>query len=177
MNKFENDQQRLQSLAANVRRLMEAANLSIRDVSKGAKVPRSTLSHVLQQQHVPTFGHVCRLAEFFHKSVEELTAAVPMQNGTPNPNGETLTATGQARYNSGTMSTTLLAPKAKTIGQRIAQKRRELDMSQGDLAEKAKVRQATISDIETGRQHPTRATQFILAMALGIDPREISPTV
>ena len=81
MNKFENDQQRLQHLAANVRRLMEAANLSIRDVSKGAKVPRSTLSHVLQQQHVPTFGHVCRLAEFFKTSVEALTAAEPMQNG------------------------------------------------------------------------------------------------
>ena len=43
-----------------------------------------------------------------------------------NPNGETLTATGQARYNSGTMSTTLLAPKPETIGRKIAEKRREL---------------------------------------------------
>ena len=95
----------------------------------------------------------------------------------PNPQAETLTGNGQDRYNADNMSTTLLAPKPETIGRKIAEKRRELDMSQGDLAEKAKVRQATISDIETGRQHPTRATQFILAMALGIDPREISPTV
>ena len=137
MNKFENDQQRLQHLAANVRRLMEAANLSIRDVSKGAKVPRSTLSHVLQQQHVPTFGHVCRLAEFFKTSVEALTAAEPMQNGTPNPKAQTLTANGQDGYNPG-MSSAALQPEIPVgIGRKIAQKRLEKGMLQGVLARRS----------------------------------------
>jgi transcriptional regulator with XRE-family HTH domain len=173
MNKFENDQQRLQSLAANVRRLMEAANLSIRDVSKGAKVPRSTLSHVLQQQHVPTFGHVCRLAEFFQTTVEALTAAVPMQNGTPNPKAQTLTANGQDGYNPDNMSTTLLAPPAKPIGRKIAEKRHSESLSQVALAQEAGISQVALSLIETGRSQPRPTTLRRIAAALGISAREL----
>ena len=158
MNKFENDQQRLQHLAANVRRLMEAANLSIRDVSKGAKVPRSTLSHVLQQQHVPTFGHVCRLAEFFKTSVEALTAAEPMQNGTPNPKAQTLTANGQDRYNPGMSSRTLQPEIPVGIGRKIAQKRLEKGMLQGVLARQWGSRKPPFVGSRRGKPSPVLST-------------------
>lgn len=67
------------------------------------------------------------------------------------------------------MSTTLLAPKPETIGRKIAEKRRELDMSQGDLAREVGLTQAALCRIEKGHAAPRRTTMRCLAIALKLD--------
>ena len=87
-------------------------------------------------------------------------------------NGQTLTATSADGYNPDSMSTATLQ---HDFGQTVRHIREEKGLSQQELAERARIRQATISDIETGRQRPTRATRSILAMALGVNLAELSP--
>ncbi len=71
-----------------------------------------------------------------------------------NPPGQTLTGNGQDRYNADNMSTTLLAPKPETIGRKIADRRRELGLSQEELAEGTGLARATINRFEKGHREP-----------------------
>ncbi len=52
----------------------------------------------------------------------------------------------------------------------IRRARKELGLSQGDVAVLAGTRQATISDIETGRQRPGDELLGRIAVVLGVDP-------
>ena len=53
--------------------------------------------------------------------------------------------------------------------------RRSLGLTMADLAAKAGVRVASISDIENGRIDPRYSTVKTLATALGLDPDDIMP--
>jgi len=55
---------------------------------------------------------------------------------------------------------------AETLGQRVRRRRRELHLSQTDLAELANVNQGYISEIERDRRNPSRRTIRALAVAL-----------
>ena len=57
--------------------------------------------------------------------------------------------------------------KYKTIGLNIMYYRRALSLTQSELAEKAKMSRARVSDIECGFN---MESIFLLAQALGVDP-------
>ena len=149
------DRRRLENLAAHVRREMQAAGLSLRQVARGAKVPSSTLSRLLRLEGVPTLGDVLRLAEFFGKPVEEMTSSPQAANGRPKSNGQTLTADREDGYNPGSMSPAKVRPKRPTIGQKIANRRRELNLSQEQLAEGTGLTRVTINRFENGHREPS----------------------
>lgn len=50
---------------------------------------------------------------------------------------------------------------------RVAERRKELGMTQAELAQKAKVGQHTISDIETGRHIPKVDVAILICRVLG----------
>ena len=55
-----------------------------------------------------------------------------------------------------------------TVGDRIKERRKQLGLSQKELADKAGLRQATISAAETGKNNPSSETIQVIAQALGI---------
>ena len=59
--------------------------------------------------------------------------------------------------------------KYKTIGLNIMYYRRALSLTQSELAEKAQMSRARVSDIECGKG-PFMESIFLLAQALGVDP-------
>jgi DNA-binding XRE family transcriptional regulator len=63
----------------------------------------------------------------------------------------------------------------KQVGQRIKQRRKNLGMSQDDLAEKAGIPQSHVSRLERGVHAATDATIERVAKALGVEPGDIDP--
>jgi transcriptional regulator with XRE-family HTH domain len=57
---------------------------------------------------------------------------------------------------------------AKTIGDRVKERRTILKLSQTELAEKTDCHQADISDLERGKLHPRIDTIRKIATALGL---------
>ena len=62
---------------------------------------------------------------------------------------------------------------AVRIGRRIRDLRKERNLHQEQLAEKAKLAGNTVSRIEAGRYRPSVLTTVKIAKALGVDPGEI----
>jgi transcriptional regulator with XRE-family HTH domain len=60
-----------------------------------------------------------------------------------------------------------------TIGQRVKELRLSLNMSQIELAEKAKIQQPLISKMERGRGNPTVDSLVKIATALGVDLKQL----
>jgi transcriptional regulator with XRE-family HTH domain len=56
-----------------------------------------------------------------------------------------------------------------SLGERIRQKRESIEMSQGELAASVGISQKSLSQIETGKTMPRRATLAAIAGALGVD--------
>ena len=193
------DQRRLESLAANVARLMAAADLSLRDLSKEARVPRATLSRLLRAEGVPTLGHVCRLAEFFGRSVEELTRrggdaetrgrengergrrgeGETRGHGDAEPQGGELTPGKANGYNPGKMITAEARDQKpeiqdETLGEKIRRIRKEQGLTLVELAEKVGITHPALSQIEHDQYTPRPRTLTCIALALGIGVGELS---
>jgi transcriptional regulator with XRE-family HTH domain len=60
-----------------------------------------------------------------------------------------------------------------TLGRNVRKLRLSLGMTQSDLADRAEIRQALISDIERGETNATLDSVVRIAMALGIEPAEL----
>ena len=63
---------------------------------------------------------------------------------------------------------TIQARRRQTLGDRIKRRRQELELTQIELAQSAKITQGFLSSIEGGRRHPGPQTLRVLADALGI---------
>jgi len=74
-------------------------------------------------------------------------------------------------------STEKLAKWKQGIGERIKGLRTAKNMRQEDLAKAASLPQSHISRLETGQHSPSHKTVLALALALGVDVREIDPAV
>ena len=61
----------------------------------------------------------------------------------------------------------------KVNGDRLRERREELMLSQRELASMVGSTQATVSALETGARHALPRTVRALAVALGVEPREI----
>lgn len=59
---------------------------------------------------------------------------------------------------------------AETMGQRILRQRKQLGLSQMELARQAHINQGYLSEIERGRRRPKRAVIDALAVSLGLPP-------
>ncbi len=80
-------------------------------------------------------------------------------------------------YNHGRHSFTILPNLNVLVGERIADRRNELEMSQRELSRTSKIPQAEISKIEAGKGNPTVSTLQRIANALQINPCELLLTV
>ena len=60
-----------------------------------------------------------------------------------------------------------------TLGRNVRKLRLSLGMTQSDLADRAEIRPALISDIERGETNATLDSVVRIAMALGIEPAEL----
>jgi DNA-binding XRE family transcriptional regulator len=89
---------------------------------------------------------------------------------------EELTAACEDRYNKGTMGTTLLAPNPETIGRKIAERRRELGLSQEELAEGTGLARATINRFEKGHREPSIRNASRIAAFLRIRTAHLLPS-
>ena len=63
----------------------------------------------------------------------------------------------------------------KNLGQRIANRRKELSLTQESLADKTDLTRASIANIEVGRQHITIPSLYQIADALDCDPISLVP--
>ena len=59
------------------------------------------------------------------------------------------------------------------IGQRIKRIRKKLDITQEQLATSASIKQATLSQIESGRNLPSIESLVVIAKALGVEPSDL----
>lgn len=59
------------------------------------------------------------------------------------------------------------------IGQRIKRIRKKLDITQEQLATSASIKQATLSQIENGRNIPSIESLFSISKALGVEPSDL----
>ena len=66
----------------------------------------------------------------------------------------------------------LTGEEASVLGHGLRRERRHAGMTQAQLAERAGIDRATISQIENGRVHPRSDTLLRLAKVLGINPSE-----
>jgi DNA-binding XRE family transcriptional regulator len=62
------------------------------------------------------------------------------------------------------------------IGRKVAEARLKLNLSQKQVAERAKVDQADVSRIENGSANPTLHTLVAVAEAVGLSPDLVSQT-
>ena len=60
-----------------------------------------------------------------------------------------------------------------TLGRNVRKLRLSLGMTQSNLADRAEIRPALISDIERGETNATLDSVVRIAMALGIEPAEL----
>jgi len=68
----------------------------------------------------------------------------------------------------------------RVIGRQIAEARdrfRPETLSQSDLAERVGLARGSIANIERGRQHPPIETLYRIADALGVEPRQLLPSI
>lgn len=70
----------------------------------------------------------------------------------------------------------LTSPSAQAVGDRIRAARQGAQLSQGDLAQKLGVKQATISSWETGTRSPGLDDLFAIASALQIEVVDLLPS-
>lgn len=61
----------------------------------------------------------------------------------------------------------------KHFGEQVMLRRRRLEMSQEELAERAHLSRNAISEIERGRTNPSLTTICVLAVALGTSPASL----
>ncbi len=61
-----------------------------------------------------------------------------------------------------------LAPKAPAVGEAIRRVRQQKRMSQAELAQRARLTQATVSRIESGARRGDMETLALIAAALGL---------
>ena len=62
-----------------------------------------------------------------------------------------------------------------SIGKLVLLRRKQLGLTQVELAEKISVTRASIANIETGRQRPTLDTFYSIAEALDCEPWDLVP--
>lgn len=60
-----------------------------------------------------------------------------------------------------------------TLGRNVRELRLSLSMTQSDLADRAEIRRALISDIERGETNPTLDSILRVAIVLGVEPAEL----
>src|SRR5216684_6733859 len=61
----------------------------------------------------------------------------------------------------------------RSFGQVIRERRRKLDLTQQDLAQRIETSVPYVGLLETGRRHPSDKVVVKLAAALALDPREL----
>lgn len=64
----------------------------------------------------------------------------------------------------------------ESVGLKIRERRKRLDLSQEDLAGSVGMSRTSITNVETGRQHPPLHQLLEIAEALKIDLRELVPS-
>ncbi len=62
---------------------------------------------------------------------------------------------------------------ARSFGQVIRERRRKLDLTQQDLAQRIEISMPYVALLETGARHPSDKVVRKLAAALALDPREL----
>ena len=62
---------------------------------------------------------------------------------------------------------------ARSFGQVIRERRRKLDLTQQDLAQRIEISMPYVALLETGARHPSDKVVHKLAAALALDPREL----
>ncbi len=60
-----------------------------------------------------------------------------------------------------------------TLGHNVRELRVSLEMTQSDLADRAEIRRALISDIERGETNPTLDSIHRIAVVLGVEAAEL----
>lgn len=63
----------------------------------------------------------------------------------------------------------------KRIGERVEERRKKIRLSQKELAVRAGISRASVSNIEGGRQHLSISTLLALADAMEVEPRDLLP--
>lgn len=66
-----------------------------------------------------------------------------------------------------------MASLKETFGDRVRDRRREMNLNQSDLAKLIDTTQSTISDIEKGQHAPTLDTVARIAKALKVDAADL----
>lgn len=64
----------------------------------------------------------------------------------------------------------------REVGENIRSRRREIGMTQVQLASAAQLGENTIQRIESGQAQPTVESLFRIAKALGVTPNDLAPT-
>ena len=64
-------------------------------------------------------------------------------------------------------------PKARTFGQVIRKRRRQLDLTQEEVARRVRTSTPYIGHLESGKRHPSDQVLGQLAEVLTLDPREL----
>ena len=64
----------------------------------------------------------------------------------------------------------------RVLGLRIAEARQQVGWSQTKLAGKAGLSRGSIANIEQAKQHPPLHSIWSIALALGLEPRQLIPT-
>lgn len=64
----------------------------------------------------------------------------------------------------------------REVGENIRSRRKEIGMTQVQLASAAQLGENTIQRIESGQAQPTVESLFRIAKALGVTPNDLSPT-
>jgi transcriptional regulator with XRE-family HTH domain len=64
-------------------------------------------------------------------------------------------------------------PKRPSFGRVIRERRRQLDLTQGDVARRIKTSVQYISHLEASKRHPSEQVVGKLASVLGLDRREL----
>jgi transcriptional regulator with XRE-family HTH domain len=63
-------------------------------------------------------------------------------------------------------------PKRRSFGRVIRERRRQLDLTQEDVARRIKTSATYIAHLEAAKRHPSEKVVVKLANILGLDPRE-----
>jgi len=64
-------------------------------------------------------------------------------------------------------------PKARTFGHVIHERRRQLDLTQEDVARRVRTSTPYIGHLESGKRHPSDKYLGRIAEVLGLDPRDL----
>jgi DNA-binding XRE family transcriptional regulator len=64
-------------------------------------------------------------------------------------------------------------PKSRSFGRVIRERRRQLDLTQEEVARRIKASGSYVAHLETGKRHPSRQVVVKLTDVLGLDAREL----